>query len=487
MPPKPVLHNPSKQRCPWLPALLCFVLAVLVLIPVHGWSMSLSKEKELGRKYLKLIQQHFPMVTDGDIISYVESVGNRVVARLGPTPYAYRFYLIDNNTINAFTIPGGDVFLFRGIIAMMDSEDELASIISHELAHSQAHHLERRMEQSKLLNIATIAGTLAAVFLGLPPETMQAVAIGAQAGSRTMQLKYSRENEEEADRIGFHYLGDAGYNPEAMVTVMQKMKKNSWSVDPKIPSYLLTHPGITERITYLQAVVKQAKKKPKKPATTGPTGDFQLMQAALIGVYSEPEIAENQFKLWLNDKDRQGAAWYGLGRLALREGRHQKAYEYLKKAVTKRPQSPLILSSLGLTYYYLGDLQAAETTLHSAILMDPSSSAAHYRLALVLQDQGNLKGALRQLQQVEHLSDVVSEVNYQTGIIYGKLNQLGLAHYYLARYYERKDIKLAIFHYNKAKALLPPQDIHYDDIDEALKDLAKQQHKKTTDTLRPNS
>lgn len=481
-------RGPSKPRRKWALLVLTLVFTAHLLAPAQAWPMTLSKEKELGKKYLKLIQKHFPMVTDGDIISYVESVGNRLVKKLGPTPYDYRFYLIDNNTINAFTIPGGDVFLFRGLIAIMDSEDELAGIISHELAHSQAHHLERQMEKTKLLNIASIAGTLAAVFLGLPPEATQALTIGTQAGVQTMQLKYSRENEEEADRIGLHYLRDAGYHPEAMVTAMQKMKKNSWGLDPKIPSYLRTHPGITERIGYLEVLVKEEQKNPKKPASpTGPGGDFQLMRAALIGKYSEPERAENRFRTWLGQKDQEGAAWYGLGRLALREGHHKEAYRYLKKAVARRPQSPLVLSSLGLTYYYLGDLRAAENTLHSAILLDPSSSVAHYRLALVLKDQGDFRGALRQLQQVEHLSEMVDEVNYQIGIIYGKLHQLGPAHYYLGRYYERKDIKLAKFHYTKAKALLSPQDPHYDDIDEALKDLENQKKKHTIETFRRGS
>ncbi|OIP91043.1 MAG: hypothetical protein AUK55_11830 [Syntrophobacteraceae bacterium CG2_30_61_12] len=470
-----------------VPALVGLLLALALWAPAPGSAMTLSQEKELGRKYLKLIQEYFPMAGDEDLITYVESVGKRVAGQLGPTQYDYRFYVIDNPTTNAFTIPGGAVFLFRGLIALMDSEDELAGIISHELAHSQAQHLERQMEKSRNLSIATIAGTLAAVFLGLPPATTQALALGVQAGSKTLQLQYSRENEEEADRIGFRYLCTAGYNPQAMVSVMRKMKQKSWSTSPKVPSYLLTHPGLGERIIYLQGLVDEQQKQPGRKASWSPTGDFQLMHAAILGHYVEPQEAERELQTWFQQPGKEGAAWYGLGRLALRQGQYPNAYDCLKKAVAIRPDSALVLSSLGLAQYYLGDLKAAEHTLNSAILLNPDCSSAHYRLALVLQDQGDYREALRQLQKVQHLADVLADFNYQIGVIYGKLNQLGPAHYYLGKFYDPSDLKLALFHFTKAKGLLPAQDSRQEEIDEAVKDLEDRLRLKKTEEMRRSS
>ena len=99
-------------------------------------------------------------------LTYVQSVGNRIVRQLGSTPYEYQFFVINQSVPNAFAVPGGYIFIYRGLIEMMTSEGELAGILSHEMGHIQAHHYQRRVEEGHMLNVATIAGVLAAVLLG---------------------------------------------------------------------------------------------------------------------------------------------------------------------------------------------------------------------------------------------------------------------------------------------------------------------------------
>ncbi len=437
-------------------------------------ALTLSKEKELGHKYLEIIRQHFHLVRDEEIVSYVTSVGDRIVAQLGPTTYHYRFFIINDNTPNAFTIPGGYVFLFRGLIELMSSEAELASIICHELAHSQAHHIEKQMQKSKMLNIASVAGMLAAVFLGLNGQATSALTTGIQAGAQSLRLKFSRENEEEADRLGLRYLMAAGYPPQAMVDVMRKMKQHLWGMDSRVPSYLLTHPGLNERIGYMSQVIAQLQSRHVRIRLRPPVGDFLMMQAALISQYADPDAAGAQLRIWSRRSGRKAASYYGLGRLALRIGHVEEALAQLKKAAALEPQSPMVLCAMGLVYLRLGELEQAKAVLQTALVLDPSSAVAHYRLAQVYQDLGDFRAALEQLKRARGLTLIMPELNYQFGVIYGKLNRLGIAHFYLGQYYrERREYKTATFHYRKAKELLPAGDPHRKEIAPALEAIDK--------------
>ena len=90
-----------------------------------------------------------PLVEDGEVLTYVRNVGNRVAKEVGITTYQFQFFVVDQPIPNAFAVPGGNIFIYRGLIEMMSSEDELASILSHELAHIQARHLQRSIDEAE--------------------------------------------------------------------------------------------------------------------------------------------------------------------------------------------------------------------------------------------------------------------------------------------------------------------------------------------------
>jgi predicted Zn-dependent protease len=442
------------------------------LVPVQrSWALTLSEEKELGRKILEMIREQMPLVEDGEILTYVRSVGNRIARQVGTTPYQYQFFVVDAPVANAFAVPGGFIFIYRGLIELMASEGELASILSHELAHIQARHIQRRMEEGRLISIAAVAGVIAGALLGMQSGGSQALAMGSLAGARSFELKYSRDNEAEADQLGFRYLCSAGYPPKDMVNVMHSLCQGKWLMGSRIPSYLATHPALDERVHYLNDLVQKEKAQKQKSPTIY-VGDFPIMQAALVAEYSDVPIAMDRFEA--ASKRGEAAATYGLGRLYLRQGKIKESVPYLQAAARQQAASPFILSTLGSAYIQEGKLKDAEKVLRTAILLDPSASIVHLRLALVLQELGQKDEALQHLFQIEDLAPTFPEIDYRLGTLLGQMKREGLAHFYLGRYYEqRRNWDLALFHYKKAKAMLRDAPRKLEELDMLLKAVEK--------------
>jgi len=457
---------------------MAFLMTCLdVAHPVRSDALSLAEEKELGEKLLEMIKESMPLIEDGEILTYVQSVGKRVVEHVGTTPYQYQFFVVNESVPNAFAAPGGYIFIYRGLIELMDSEGELAGIISHELAHIQARHIHRRMEEGRLLNIASIAGVLAGILLGMSmkSEASNALAVGSMAGAATMQLKYSRENEEEADQLGFRYLCAAGYPPRDMVKGMERLNQGRFVSNTKVPSYLSTHPALNERISYLSDMVEKAKNSPGKPPRRASVGDFSMMQAALVADYTDPKIAFDRFEAAANAGESSGI--YGLGRLFLRQGNMEEAVRCLQKAARLEPTSSLALSTLGAAYHKQGRYRDAQTALQSALVLNPTAAGAHLRLATIHQELGNKDKALEHLTEIKELAPTFPEIDYQLGVVLGQMNKLGPAHYHLGRYYEyRGDWKNALFHYGKAKPLLMDSVEKQHELERLLKDLEKKKN-----------
>ena len=446
-------------------ALTLLVFTFVILCP-RGQviAISLSEEKDLGKKFVRLIHKSMPFVEDGEVLTYVRNIGNRVAKEVGITTYQFQFFVVDAPVPNAFAVPGGYIFIYRGLIEMMSSEGELASILAHELGHITARHLQRSIDEAKILSIGMVAGMVAGILLGAP-----GLAIGGVAGAQTAALQYSRVHETEADMRGFGYLCEAGYDPAEMPSMMQKLMDCTWLQNSTLPSYLSTHPAVGERVQYLNEMVKKRKVSSRKTVEP-PSGDFQVMQATLIADYADPTIAFNRFQEGIKKGDN--AAVFGLGRLYLRQNQWSKAVEQLRQAAHLMPTSPFVLSSLGDAYHRAGKLQEAQNTLESALMIDPSSSIADFRLALVLMDMGKKDEALEHLMRIEELAPMFPEVDYQLGVILGQADKLGSAHFHLGRYYFHKDnTELAIMHFKKAKSLITDSPSELNEINEDLKEL----------------
>ncbi|MEW5725224.1 MAG: M48 family metallopeptidase, partial [Thermodesulfobacteriota bacterium] len=238
---------------PRLATVVCLILGVVAafLPAAPASAMTYEEERKLGRSILAYFQEHVEFVDDPAVTAYVNGLGRKILARLGPQPFEYRFFVIKSEAINAFAAPAGYVFLNSGTLVQLQTEGQLAAILSHEIAHVTGRHMARRIENNKKLNWATVAGILAGTLLGGAPGA--AVAMGSVGANMSAQLAFSREDEREADRKGLEYLQAAGYSPQDMAGAFEIMFQSSYHQPQDIPSYFTTHPGLGERISAIRA------------------------------------------------------------------------------------------------------------------------------------------------------------------------------------------------------------------------------------------
>ena len=205
-------------------------------------------EIELGRAFTQALHNEVNLIKDPQVLSYIRRIGHRL-AEHTHDERNYRFYVIDDNSINAFAGPDGIIGIHKGLILVADTEDELASVIAHEIAHVTQQHLARRFEQQSSLNITSFASLLAAILIGTQnPSAGVAALMGATGLSIQEQLRHSRIHEHEADHLGIALLQKSGYDPHAMSGFFGKLAKQQQIYDFRPPEILLTHPVTETRL-----------------------------------------------------------------------------------------------------------------------------------------------------------------------------------------------------------------------------------------------
>ena len=181
--------------------ILSFALFLQGAIPVQAalfGSFGVKDEKELGRKFDVLVRSRMPLVEDPEIKGYIQSIVDRLSKTFPPQPFPFTANVLLHNSMNAFAVPGGSVFVHTGLIMQLDHESELAGVLGHELAHVTQRHIATRMERAQAVTIGSLVGALAAALLG-GGQGSGAIFAGSVAAGQAAMLNYSRMDEPEAD------------------------------------------------------------------------------------------------------------------------------------------------------------------------------------------------------------------------------------------------------------------------------------------------
>ena len=217
-------------------------------------SLSVDQEIQLGLQAApELIQEMGGEARDSKLNAYIDKVGNRVLSstEAGKSPFQFEFYLLaDNKTINAFALPGGQVFITMGLYKLLKSEDQLAGVLGHEIGHVINRHGSEHMAKHELTQQLVQATQVAS---GGYDQGMIAQYVG-----QMVNLKYGRDDEIESDKYGVKYLVESGYKPEAMIEVMEIL--NDASGKNKSPEFLSSHPNPENRIQKIKEYIEQYKK-----------------------------------------------------------------------------------------------------------------------------------------------------------------------------------------------------------------------------------
>ncbi len=232
-------------------------IALVLIAPALaacGGGVSLREEAEIGAAYAAEVQKQVTLIRDPAAVAALNRLGDRLAAQADSTGREYTFYLVDSPEVNAFAIPGGHIFVNRGLVETADQASEFAGVLGHEIAHVTERH---GIEQMKKQRGAGTLVTLIYVVLGRDPGVVEQIAI--EAGGAAVFAKYGRDAEREADQRAVHTLPAAGYDPEGMATFFEDLLRQQARQPGLLDTWFSTHPTSQERVQNARAMIRTLK------------------------------------------------------------------------------------------------------------------------------------------------------------------------------------------------------------------------------------
>lgn len=223
----------------------------------HVGGVTAEQEIALGLQAApQMIQQYGGEAPDAELQRKIDAIGGRLVQRSAAqqTPYQYEFHVLnDPNTINAFALPGGQVFITTGLLRILKTEGEIAGVLGHEIGHVVGRHGAEQIAKAQLTQGLTGAAVLATYDPSNPSSTRTAQV--AMVISQLLQLRYGRGDELESDKLGVRFMNEAGYDPRAMLSVQKTLRDASSGGRP--PEFFSTHPDPERRIEQIETAIRE--------------------------------------------------------------------------------------------------------------------------------------------------------------------------------------------------------------------------------------
>lgn len=411
-------------------------------------AFSTQQEYELGRAWLKLFRSQVQTVSDPLLQDYLEYLVYKLASYSQLKDRRLEVVVIDNPTINAFAAPGGVVGVHNGTLLTADNEAQLASVLGHELAHLSQRHFVRGQEQQQKTMIPTMAAMLGSLVLAATTRGDAGIAAMAatQAAAQQNQLRFSRENEQEADRIGMQTLVEAGYDPNSFPSMFENMLSANRFSGRNPPEFLLTHPLTENRVSDAR---NRARDYPRKVYVDNV--DFQLMRArAEVQLASNTSEALKKFKARLKGQSRNlEADHYGLAlaylqasqpkdareqldpllaqdprRLAyvvtdaeidMAMGQPERAIEKLQRQLRVNPDNYPLTMTYANALLKANQPQQAEAVLQAQVKLRPNDPAVWYLLAETHGLAGNIVGVHQARAEYFVLNGVLDKAEKQLG------------------------------------------------------------------------
>ncbi|MGD0821069.1 MAG: M48 family metalloprotease [Desulfomonilia bacterium] len=422
-------------------ALLIFMTAPLGMAHATGY----GDEKKTARDFVNLLEANNLIIHDQAITWTVQQITDRLANHIKEPVYTFKVYVVKDRSVNAFSIPDGDIFINLGLLLFIQDLDELSAVIGHEMGHCQLRHYSEDVASSKKITAATILGVLAGTLLSSKnPEAGAAMVLSSVGGSENIRLAYSREHEYAADNFSKEINIASGVDPSGMPRFLIRLRTFYGFSD--IPEYLLTHPYTENRIMNM-------KEDSGKPA---PDNNYWMLYASVVGL----SLTESEVNTRSNHIPEPYKS-LALGLMQTRIGKNSQALKLLQGV-----DLPLAYEYRGLNLYAIGKNAEAY-----AFLKDYAKSPiGMVALAEILQGRNQLDEAIKTLLPLQSQS---VRVDYTLGTLYEKTNKPALAHVSFARYFYRtENSKACIYHIDEA---LKAKDLPKDTVDELkmMKDMMK--------------
>lgn len=414
-----------------------------ILFPLyHYQSYANQEEIDLGRKFSLVARAQFPFVRDPVIQQYLRSLGQRLVARLEQPEFPYQFAVVQDHSLNAFSVPGGYIYLHSGLLLRVESDDELAGVLGHEIAHVQGHHMLRQEQDTKLLSYASLIAMVLAIINPV-------LAAGASSAAGAVQMQYMRQLEEEADYRGLQYLRQAGFDPHGMPRFLKKMSEEERLNSADVPPYFRSHPLSRDRLNYIENTVSTMEWNRTTPVDT-----FALKHVqAILRTLAEPRsrvLADYQRQVTETPNAPQPLALLGVVQLRFND------LEHAKQSLEQASATGLRLDDeLGAVYLRLGQQDLARRAFARLSEINLDNAEAHSQLCQILWQAGEREHATKECQSALSLDPQLDEPYVTLAQIAQQQSKSGEAHLFLAEAMERQGrLDAAFAQYQQAAALL---------------------------------
>jgi beta-barrel assembly-enhancing protease len=372
-----------------------------------------GQERALGEQIMHEVRADPSYLPDPDAVDYLNKLGYELVASSQARHIDFEFFVLRDPMINAFALPGGFIGVHTATILNAQGESELASVVAHEIGHVQQRHIARmiaRQRDSTMIALGSLLLALLAARAGSSQGAEAAVAVG-QAAALQKQLNFSRDNEREADRVGFQILVDAGFDARAMASFFTRMQQGTRIYETIAPAYLRTHPLTVERIADIQDRLKGVHLHQRADSL-----DFTLVRARLRVLQDDSTQGAKDAQVYFADQiahhtaQDEVAAYYGL---AMAQLRLKQSHEALQSAVMARGETRAPSAML--------DKLVNQATLAAA------GNDAEHEAALKATFETTTRFPLSRLTAIEY-ADELQKLGRHKDVIDYLHNQLALTH-----------------------------------------------------------
>jgi predicted Zn-dependent protease len=356
------------------------------------------QEAQVGREIMRQIRADPAYLNDAEISEYLNSLGEKLVASSADPTRPFQFFGVQDPTINAFALPGGFIGVHTGLISAARNESELAGVMAHEIAHVSQNHIARMVDAQKGNTLVTLAALALAILAARSnSQVSQAAIVGAQAYSVQNQLDFTRENEREADRLGFQTLEQSGYAPSGMATFFERLQSQGRLYENNAPAYLRTHPLTYERIADMQNRVAEMPYKQPRDSV-----EFSLVRGKVKAGEGEAKDAQRRYAAAAKDRPDDATSFYAWAESARQAGDLAEARRALAQ-LEKLATSPMVDTLAARILYQAGQRDAALARLKTAVGHYGGAKPLAYAYAETLLNAGRAGDAKTFLLQRQRL------------------------------------------------------------------------------------
>jgi predicted Zn-dependent protease len=385
-----------------------------------------DEETKISREFRREAKKEFKFANHPEVERYIDRIGRRILAATGPLSFDYRFFVVEEAQLNAFSVPGGSIYVFTGLIEKVKSTDELAGVLGHEIVHAKGRHMARSSgpDATSLLSLLSMA------LLARSGSGAQAAAVVGQAIAATRQASYSRQLELESDTLGTRYMAAAGYDPKGAISFLKTLDQERALNPIDVPAYILSHPITQERVANAELVVKSLGVNQARP-----DDPVALKKVQMIIRLARPtrDSSVSEYEKLVQQNPASADSLHLLAFAQQQVGDLVAAKRTYEKARQLQPDNPGLQRDLGSLLSQTEEFVAARVAFDRALALEPNEPLTYLYLGEMLEKSGDLASAAGAYLNARNLAPVWDRPPNRLATVYAKLGRLADGYYYHGR------------------------------------------------------